>query len=89
MSRANIDVRVMASFPDVVHGVPNGDQHQKDAQWIEKSLRACVGRVMLVAKNPPVLFLRTCHLPVHEHVAGGSWRSAPTVCEHIELGLRL
>ena len=40
-----MDVRVMDGvfgkmplFADVVHGVPNGNNIKKDAQWIEKSL---------------------------------------------------
>ena len=55
MSQANIDVRVMdgVSCENAFVGTRRAKwkQHQKDAQWVEKSLWACVGRVMLVAET--------------------------------------
>ena len=56
MSQANIDVRVMGGVFVVrrrgsADGLPNGISIKKDAQWIEKSLWAFVGRVMRVAQT--------------------------------------
>ena len=100
MSQANTGGRVMdgvfvkmPSFAEVVHGVPNGSNIKRTRSG-SKSRCGHAWKSDARGRNPPVLFLRTCHLPhfvrhVHENVAGGSWRCAPAVSEHIEHGLRL
>ena len=84
----------MPLFADMVHGVPTGSNIKKGAQWIEKIAVGMCGKSDARGRNPPLSFLRTCHLPhfvrhVHKYVAGGSWRCASPVCEDIERGLRL